>query len=125
MKLPGNTLSLLACLGIIIVMFVIVSLFDIVLAVMNSRFYSNAAFIVTFGVGGIFAGVIGYMQSISLAPVKNEWARWSLIILLILTGSLFFFVLAKLEGGEYESAFRAYGLTMALSSLLFIKGKVD
>jgi hypothetical protein len=38
-------------------------------------------------------------------------------------GLLFFFLLAKMEGGEYEPAFKAFGAMMALSSLLFVKGK--
>jgi hypothetical protein len=68
---------------------------------------------------------MGYTYAIAQALVKNEFTRWSLIILLIITGLLFFLLLAKIEGGEYEAAFKAYGATMALSSLLFVKGKVD
>lgn len=125
MKLPGNTRSLLTCIVVILLTFVIVSLFDIVLAVLYARFYSNAAFIVTFGVGGVFAAVLGYMYGIEQANVKNELARWGLIILIIVTGFLFFFPLAKLEGGEYEAAFKAFGATLALTALLFTKGKVE
>ena len=125
MKFSGNIRSLLTCLVVIVVLFIIVSLFDIVLAVLYSRFYSTAAFIVTFGVGGVFASTMGYTYAIAQAPAKNEFARWSLILLLVITGLLFFFPLAKIEGGEYEAAFKAYGATMTLSSLLFVKGKVD
>jgi hypothetical protein len=116
---------ILACLGIIILFFIAVSLLDILIAVIYPRFYSNAAFVVTFGVGGVFAAAFGYTASIPLAPVKNEFARWSLIILMIVTGLLFFFFLAKLEGGEYEAAFKAFGATLAPASLLFMKGKVE
>ena len=125
MKMPGNSKALFICAGTVLSVFVVVSLFDIVLAVMNARFYSNAAFVVTFGVGGVFAAVLGYMNGISYAPVKNETARWSLIILLVVSGLLFFFVLAKLEGGEYEAAFKGYGATLSIASLLFVKGKVE
>ncbi len=113
---------LLSCTGVILLTFVIVSLFDVVLAVLYARFYSNASFVVTFGADGIFAGVTGYMNSIVQAPVKNEQARWGLIILF---GLLFFLLLAKLEGGEYEAAFKVFGFTPAASSLLFVKGKPD
>ena len=89
------------------------------------RFYSTAAFVVMFGVGGVFAACFGYFTGMEHARQKNEMARWSLIITLITLGLLFFFLLAKLEGGEYEIAFKAFGATMALGSLLFIQGKPD
>lgn len=116
---------LLTAVGAIIIVFVAVSLFDILIAVLYARFYSPAAFVVTFGVGGIFAAVLSYQYGIDKATEKNETARWTLITLLIVTGLVFFFFLAKLEGGEYEAAFKAYGATLALGSLLFVKGKVD
>ena len=101
-----------------------VSLFDIVLAALYIRFYSNAAFIVIFGVGGIFAAVLGYQAGMDRAAVKNEMTRWSLVSLIVIMGLLFFFLLAKLEGGEYEAAFKAFGITMALTCILFIKEKL-
>ncbi|MBK7434593.1 MAG: hypothetical protein IPI66_12325 [Chitinophagaceae bacterium] len=112
-------------LGIILLTFVIASLFDIVIAVMNPRFYSTAAFITVFGVAGIFAAVFCYVKAIERATVKNEFARWSIIILMVITGLLFFFPLAALEGGEYEAAFKSFGVTLALASFIFVKGKVD
>jgi hypothetical protein len=60
-----------------------------------------------------------------MAPVKNEATRWSILLLLIASGIAFFFPLANMEGGEYEAAFRSFGLTLSLSSLLFVKGKVE
>jgi Na+/melibiose symporter-like transporter len=114
---------LLTCLVIILIILVATSLLDILLVFFYPRFYSPAAFIVTFGVGGIFAGVIGYMYPMEKIIEKNETARWCLISMLIITGLIFFFFLAKLEGGEYEPAFKAYGATLALSSLFFVKGK--
>jgi hypothetical protein len=117
--------SLLVAIIVIALVFILVSLLDIVIAFFYQRFYANLAFIVTFGVGGIFAAVFGYTYGIKTAPIKNEISRWSLIITFILTGLFFFFFLARLEGGEYEPAFKAFGVTLALGSLLFIKGKVD
>ncbi len=125
MNIWDNIKSWLVCTTIILLIFIVVSLFDVVLAVLNPRFYSNALFITTFGVGGIFASTLGYLQSIPLATEKNEFDRWSLIMVLIIAGLLFFFPLAKMEGGEYAAAFKAYGATMALSSFLFAKGKID
>lgn len=112
-------------LGVIVLLFVITSLFDVVINVFYPRFYSTAAFIVSFGTGGIFAGVLGYTQAVSWAPVKNEFTRWSIIIMTWIIALLFIFPLSIYEGGEYQAAFIAYGITMALSSLLFVKGKVD
>jgi dolichol kinase len=117
--------SILAAIIAIFLVFVITSLFDLVLVFFFPRFYSNAAFITTFGVGGIFAGVIGYMNGKERSIKKNEKARRGFISLLIIMDLLFFFLLAKMEGGEYEPAFKAFGATMALSSLLFVKGKPE
>jgi len=100
-------------------------LFDILLVFIFPRFYTLALFITTFAVGGIFAGTLAYMSGASYATAKDEWTRWSLIILIAAIGLLFFFSLSKLEGGEYGPAFKAYGITMALSTLLFVKGKVE
>jgi hypothetical protein len=125
MNLWGYVKMLVSCLAVTVIVFTVVSLFDILIAVFYARFYSNAAFIVSFGVGGVFGAVLAYFTSIKFAPVKNEQARWFLIITLILTGLLSFFILGKMEGGEYEAAFKAYGATMALGSLLFVKGKVE
>ena len=113
------------CIGIIILTLIAASLFDILLVFLYPRFYSNALFIVCFGVAGIFASFISYIQCISLAPEKNEFARWSLIILLIGTGLLFFFLLSEIEGGEYKVAFKSFGLTLAISTVFFMKGKVE
>ena len=99
MKVWGNSKAVLICIATILLTFVIVSLFDIVIAVIYSRFYSDAAFIVTFGVGGIFAGVLGYMNGIA-ATTKTEAGRWILILLLIVAGVIFFFPLAAIEGGS-------------------------
>lgn len=109
----------------IFLVFVITSLFDVILVFFFPRFYSNAAFITTFGVGGIFAGTMGYMNGMERSIKKNETARWGFISLLIIIGLLFFFLLAKLEGGEYEPAFKSFGATLAISSLLFVKGKPE
>lgn len=120
---------MLASLGIALGMFVIISFVDIVIAVMYARFYSNAAFIVTFGVGGILAAFFSFGHLIDKTPI-NEQDKWGgakpkdrlgIIMVLAVTGLLFFFPLARLEGGEYESAFKAYGATLFLSSLVLYK----
>jgi len=110
---------------VIVILFIVTSLFDIAISVLYSRFYSTAAFVVSFGVGGIFASFLCYTNAIGHAPVKNEFARWSIIILTWITALVFIFPLATLEGGEYKAAFMAYGITMALTTLLFMKGRVD
>ena len=116
--------SLLAASLTIMLVFVAASLFDIVLASISSRFYSPAAFIVIFGVAGVFATTLGFMYGIQAAGEKNKFSRWSLVVFIIMAGLLFFFVLAKLEGGEYEPAFKAFGATMTISTLLFVKGDI-
>ncbi|MEO7924635.1 MAG: hypothetical protein ABIR30_13220 [Chitinophagaceae bacterium] len=125
MRFPWQAKLVLSAAGIILLMLVLVSLFDILLVFFYSRFYSQLLFIVTFGVGGVFATVFAYMSPIKLAPVKNEMARWLLLGTIIISGLLFFFLFSRLEGGEYGPAFKAFGLTMVLSSFLFVKGNVD
>jgi hypothetical protein len=124
MKLIPNGKGLLMALGIVLLLFVVVSLFDIVLAVLYARFYSTAAFIVTFGVGGVFAAFFAFTTGIGQTKEKTERIRWSLVILLIVCGLLFFFPLATLEGGEYKAAFKSYGVMLCITTLLFMKGDV-
>jgi hypothetical protein len=59
------------------------------------------------------------MYAINLSPEKNEWARWSLIVTLIIAGLLFFFLLSEIEGGEYAAAFKAFEFTLVLTSFIF------
>jgi hypothetical protein len=110
--------------GIMISVFIAASILDVILAVINSRFYSTAAFITIFGVGGVFAGGIAFMSGMDSTVEKTEGRRWQLIAVIVLTALLFVFVLAKIEGGEYAMAFRAFGITSALTMLLFVKGKL-
>ena len=117
--------SLLVTVLVIVTAFVVASLVDIILAAISPRFYSTAAFIVIFGVAGVFAATMGYMYGMQAAGEKKESTRWILIIFIILTGLLFFLFLAKIEGGEYEPAFKSFGATLVLSTLLFIKGEVE
>ena len=112
------------CLLIILLTFIATSLLDVVLSAFYPRFYSTALFAVSFGVGGVFAAVLGYGKAITAAPLKNELTRWSTIISIWITALVFIFLLSVLEGGEYKTAFMSFGITMALSTLLFVKGEV-
>lgn len=125
MNFTYRLVSLLIALGTIIMIFTLTSLFDLLIAVIYSRFYSTAAFIVTFGVGGVFACIFSYSWAVGYALVKNELTRWSVIILIWVTAALFIYPLSVLEGGEYKAAFISYGVTLALTTLLFIKGKIE
>lgn len=125
MNFKNRLISLLLGLGIIMLMFIVTSLFDIVIAAFYPRFYSTAAFIVTFGVGGVFASLFCYSKTVGYAAVKNELTRWSAIILIWVTAVLFIYPLSVLEGGEYKAAFISYGVTLALTTLMFIKGKIE
>jgi hypothetical protein len=125
MNFTNRLISMLLGLGTMIVMFVVASLFDIVIAVFYARFYSTAAFIVTFGVGGIFACIFSYSKAVGYAAVKNKFTRWSVIILIWVTAALFIYPLSILEGGEYQAAFISYGVMLALTTLLFIKDKIE
>jgi hypothetical protein len=111
---------LIAATACIIITLIAVSIVDIFISVLFSRFYSSVAFIVTFGIGGMFAAVLAYMYAKDQMTNRDEMSRWMIILWIILAGILFFFPFANLEGGEYASAFKAYGATLALGSLLFV-----
>ena len=115
---------LLTCLNIIISMFMVVSFIVVLFSVLNERFYSTVSLGISFGAGGVFAAVFSYYDSLNMAPVKNELARWSLIITMIVAGLLFIFFLSPIQHGEYESAFKSFGSTLTFSSLLFMSGKM-
>lgn len=113
------------CISVIVLMLIVTSLFDILLVFFYSRFYSTTAFIVIFGVGGIFAGIFAYSYGMNSSKEKDEWIRWFLIASMVISGLLFFFLLSKLEGGEYEPAFKSFGITLTLTSFFFAKEKID
>jgi hypothetical protein len=114
-------ISLLLGLGVILLMFIMISIFDIVLSVLYTRFYSTASFVATFGVGGVFACIFSFSQAVEYAAVKDEFTRRSVTIMILVTAALFIYPLSVLEGGEYQAAFISYGITLALTSILYIK----
>ena len=116
---------LLACVNIIIAMFLAVSFIFVLFSVLNAHFYSSVSLIITFGAGGIFTAVFCYYDSLNHAQERNEFTRWSIIITMILASLIFFFFLSPIEAGEYESAFKSFGTTLAFSSLLFVRGKME
>ena len=123
MPISGLFKTIAATAGIFLAGFVVFSLLDVVLAVLQPRFYSTAAFITVFGVGGIFAGLFSYTLGIEYAGDRKETGRIYCILTVWLLSLVFFFLLARLEGREYAAAFRAYAVTAALSVLLMLKGK--
>ncbi len=125
MKWPALIKPPLTAIAVILLMLVFVSGVDIAAVFFYSRFYSSAAFMVLFGVGGIFAALLAYGYGINRAAEKNEGARRMLVLTLAVCALFFFFVLARIEGGEFGPAFKSYGIGLALGSLLFMKGKVD
>ncbi len=111
--------------GIVALLFIVVSIFDIFLAMFRGRFYTDITMVVLFGVAGVFAAIFGYSYGIKQFKEKNELARWTLIITELALGGLFWFLLSPLEGGEYGPVMKSYGLILAITSLIFIKGKAD
>lgn len=109
--------ALLVLLIAVIACFVAASIFDILLAAIYSRFYSNALFIVTFGVAGIFAGFMGWSYQLEKNAKEDRVATWVLPVLMIIIASLFIFLLAPVEGGEYASAFISFGITLGLTGI--------
>ena len=115
--------SILAVIATILIVFVAVSLLDLLITTLYPAFYTRLMLVVTFAVGGIFAAVSGYMFAMEQAEEKNETIRWVVIDLLLLSGILFFFFLAKIEEGAYKAAFKAFGATLTLGSLFFVTDK--
>jgi hypothetical protein len=116
---------LLACVNIIVAMFLAVSFIFVLFSVLNSHFYSSGSLIITFGAGGIFTAVFSYYDSMNHAQERTEFTRWSVIITKILASLIFFFFLSPIEHCEYESAFKSFGTTLAFSSFLFVRGKME
>ncbi len=108
-------------LAIIIGGFVVASILDIIIAVLRSRFYSEAAFVVTFAVAGIFAACIAYINISEMPAYKSSATHYTILGLLMGCGLLFFLLLARLEGGEYEVAFKGYGAALFFTSFLFFR----
>lgn len=125
MKLKGLLAPVFTSLAVILAGFIAISIFDIIIAVIYSRFYTNAAFITIFGVGGIFAGMMSYSSGLEMSKDKNPASRIKVTGLIVVTGLIFYFFLARIEGGEYEAAFKSYGVTTALSSLFMARWKID
>lgn len=119
-----NIISLLYCSIVVFICLVAVSLLDILIAVCYARFYNDAVFAVTFGVAGVFATVLAYMGAMERIKEKTAMAKWCLLIWIIALGILFYLLLSRLEGGEYEVPFKAFGLMMAITTILFFKFKL-
>ncbi len=116
---------LLACVNMIVAMFLAVSFIFVLFSVLNAHFYSSVSLIITFGAGGIFTAVFSYYDAMNHAQERNEFTRWSIIITMILASLIFFFFLAPIQEGEYEAAFKSFGTTLAFSSILFVRGKME
>ncbi|MBL0232822.1 MAG: hypothetical protein IPQ08_04060 [Chitinophagaceae bacterium] len=110
-------------IGIALLLFVIASVFDIFIAVWKGRFYTSVTFIVLFGVAGVFASVFGYIKGIELFQVKDEKARWTLLLTEIGVGAIFWFLLSPLEGGDYAPVMKSFGLMLGMTSFIFLYGK--
>ncbi len=123
MKINALIKALAVEIGTVLLILVLASIFDILCAVFYARFYTSFLFTVSFFVAGIFAAIFAYSWSIQVFEEQTENIRWVLIGLLMLLGLLFFFPIAALEGGEYASPFKGYGIGLALGSIIFIKGK--
>lgn len=107
-------------IAMIFIIFVAASVFDIIIAAVNLFSYSNAAFIVVFGVAGIFAGLLGYMTAMEKIFKPRRIDSIGIVAMQVIIGLLFFFPIASIEGGEYRVPFKAFGLMLALSSLIFL-----
>ncbi len=111
----------LFCTGIIFSGLLAASLIDIVLAALMPRFYTTAAFVLIFGVVGIIATLLSYITVTEYGEKQGMQLKWPIIIFHLIIGILLFFLIARLEGGEYKIAFQSYGITTAFSSFLFAK----
>ncbi len=100
-------------------MLVVASILDIILATIGefTGTYSNVAFVVIFGVAGIFAAVF------TLSPPekfnKNPVPLWVMLVYNLIIGALYYFLISLLEGGEYELPFRSLAVMLVAGSLFF------
>jgi drug/metabolite transporter (DMT)-like permease len=92
----------------------------VILAAIGFDDYTNAVFIVVFGVGGIFAGILGYMAALDRITPGDRLTSVAILAMQIIIGLLFFFPIAAIEGGEYRVPFKAFGCMLVLSSVFFL-----
>ena len=111
---------LLIALCTLIIVFVAVSILDVLIVFLFPAAYSPWLFIVSFSVGGIFAAVWSYQYAMSIHENKYLADRWSLVGLQFIAGLTSFFLVARLDHAVYEIAFKAFGAALALGSLLFV-----
>ena len=109
----------------LVALFLLVSLVDVVMIFLYPRFYSLLLFICSFGVAGVFAGLFAYGAGRQQIPSINRRQETLVFALVSLMGILFVFPLSLLEGGEYEPAFKAYGIGTLLGSFLVYRLKPD
>lgn len=125
MKPIHHAKSFLTVITVVIIMLVAVSIFDILLAVVYSRFYTSALFAITFAVAGIFAGFFSYAYGTKLHKENAGKARWPVTAMIVLTGIIFCFLIAPLEGGEYEVPFITFGIALIAGALFVNWLKID
>lgn len=125
MKPIHHLKSFLVVIAVVLVMLVVVSVFDIILAVVYARFYTSALFAITFAVAGIFAGFFAFAYGTKLKEEFAPKARWPVMAMIILMGLLFIFLIAPVEGGEYEVPFISYGIALICGALFVGWLKID
>ena len=110
-------LKFLLQFAIVFMVLIAAGIFDIILSIIGEIFrgYSYAAFIVIFGVAGIFAAVF------TLSPPellrKETVPQWVVLVFNLIIGLLYIFPFARLEAGQYAPAFRALGIMLLAASV--------
>lgn len=110
----------LAAFCIIAIVFVTVSILDIIVALIFPFFNNLWQILFFFSIGGVFAAVVGFIYAIKFYTGKSTFTKWGLLCFLVTLGILSIFWLTKIDHGAFEAAFRAFGICLILGSLFFL-----
>ncbi|MBS1760729.1 MAG: hypothetical protein JST23_11460 [Bacteroidetes bacterium] len=105
---------------IINIVFVLISVIDIVVAKALTKNYTLWYLLVIYSIGGVFASIWSFLLGMKFCSRKSSLTKWGLISFLITAGIISAYWLSNIEEGAYKAAFRGYGISLILGSLLFV-----
>jgi|GEM_PF-1007394 len=112
MSLKSNTLTLLRCTGIKLLLLLAAAVLDIILSALMLRFASYALTIACFAVAGVFSGVCCLSSALErMEKEQREKAARHLLAGTAAVGILLFIAIAPLSGREYSWPLRLFAVT--------------
>ena len=104
----------------IIIVFIGIAVFDIIVNMLIPGLFSNTGIIISFALAGVYAAAFSFEFAYEMTR-KSATDKMLVILFQVFAGIGTYFILSRINGSEYEIAFKAFGSALALGSLLFIK----